>query len=122
MNTFLEKEFSIKILNNKILDGYDNKNYHITTVENDFIYKTYVYSESLKDTVEAENDTLLYLQEEFDSYIPKPVPFLDNSFVKVIDLDTDKVISRMLSFLKGEFLGKAKHTPSLFESLGFFFG
>ena len=120
MNTFLEKEFGIKILNNKVLDGYDNKNYHITNEENDFIYKTYTYSESLKDTVEAENEVLLYLQEEFDSYIPKPIPFKDNSYVKIVDSDNDKVISRMLSFLKGEFLGKAKHTPSLFESLGTF--
>ena len=89
MNTFLEKEFGIKILNNKVLDGYDNKNYHITTEENDFIYKTYTYSESLKDTVEAENEVLLYLQEEFDSYIPKPVPFKDNSYVKIVDSDND---------------------------------
>ncbi|WP_397363876.1 aminotransferase class III-fold pyridoxal phosphate-dependent enzyme [Olleya sp. R77988] len=120
MNTFLENEFSIKILNTKILDGYDNKNYHITTEEEEFIYKTYTYSEALKDTVEAENEVLLYLQEEFDSLIPNPVPFKDNSYVKIVDLDNDKVISRMLSFLKGEFLGKAKHTPALFESLGTF--
>lgn len=120
MNTILENEFGIKILKNKILDGYDNKNYHIATEEEDFIYKTYTYSESLKDTVDAENEVLLYLQEEFDSHIPKPVSFKDNSYVKIIDSDNGKVISRMLSFLKGEFLGKTKHTPSLFESLGTF--
>lgn len=120
MNTFLEKEFGIKIQNNKILDGYDNKNYHITTAEKDFIYKTYKYSESLKDTVEAENEILLYLQEEFDARIPTPIPFKDNSYVKLVDSDNGKVISRMLSFLKGEFLGNAAHTPSLFKSLGTF--
>ena len=120
MKTLLEQEFGIQILNNKQLDGYANKNYHIKTEENDFIYKTYIYSESLKDTVEAENDTLLHLQEEFDSYIPKPVPFKDNSFVKVIESDNGRVISRMLTFLRGEFLGNVKHTPSLFESWGAF--
>jgi 4-aminobutyrate aminotransferase-like enzyme len=120
MNTFLENEFGIKILNTKMLDGYDNKNYHITTEVEDFIYKTYSYSEALKDTVEAENEVLLYLQREFDSYIPKPIPFKDKSYVKLVDSANGKVISRMLSFLKGEFLGKAKHTPALFESLGTF--
>jgi 4-aminobutyrate aminotransferase-like enzyme len=120
MNTFLEQEFSVKILNIKLLDGYDNKNYHITAEGNEFIYKTYAFSECLKDTLEAENATLHYLQEEFDSHIPKPVAFKDNSFVKVTGTDEDSVISRMLSFLEGEFLGNAKHSPSLFESLGTF--
>lgn len=120
MNSFLENEFGITIKNTKVLDGYDNKNYHITTEEKEFIYKTYAYSEALKDTVEAENEVLLYLQTAFDSYIPRPVPFKDQSYVKVVASDDNKVIARMLSFLPGEFLGKAEHTPALFESLGRF--
>jgi 4-aminobutyrate aminotransferase-like enzyme len=120
MIAFLEKEFNIKVLKNKILDGYDNKNYHITTDEKDFIYKTYKHSESLKDITVAENEVLLHLQEEFDSYIPQPVPHSDNSYIKTIDSENGKVISRMLTFLSGEFLGDTKHTTSLFESLGSF--
>ena len=120
MINFLEKEFNIEVLNNKKLDGYDNKNYHITTEENDFIYKTYTYSESLKDTVEAESEILLFLQKDFNPHIPNLVPHSDNSYVKILDSKNGKVISRMLTFLSGEFLGNTEHTTSLFESLGSF--
>ncbi len=122
MFTSLEKEFDIKVLNKKILDGYDNKNYHITTDEKDFIYKTYKHSASLKDTILAENEVLLHLEEGFISHIPRPVPHNDNSYVKILDSENGKVISRMLTFLPGEFLGDTKHTKSLFESLGSFLG
>jgi 4-aminobutyrate aminotransferase-like enzyme/aminoglycoside phosphotransferase (APT) family kinase protein len=120
MKSFLEHEFGLTIVNTKALDGYDNKNYHITTANKAFIYKTYRYSEALKDTVAAENEVLLYLQAAFDTYIPKPIPFKDQSYVKVVTSDDDNVIARMLSFLPGEFLGKAMHTPALFQSLGTF--
>ena len=120
MNTILENEFGVKILDSKMLDGYDNKNYHITTVEGDFIYKTYKFSESLKDTVEAENEVLLFLQEEFDGCVPEPVPFKDGSYLKMVDSNNGKEITRILSFMHGEFLGAVEHTPSLFQSLGTF--
>lgn len=120
MQAIVEKEFGINILRSKMLAGYDNKNYHISTEGGDFIFKTYNLSESLTDTVEAESDILLSLQEEFGSYVPKPVSFTDDSYVKIINLENEKVISRMLSFLTGEFFGEAEHTPSLFRSLGTF--
>ncbi|TAI47610.1 aminotransferase class III-fold pyridoxal phosphate-dependent enzyme [Flagellimonas allohymeniacidonis] len=117
---FIEKEFGIKILDEKRLDGYDNSNYRISTAESNFIYKTYNYSESLRDIVLAENEVLLYLQDEFDSQIPKPIPFKDQSHVKTVVTDNQKALCRMLSFLDGRFLGDVEHTNALFESLGTF--
>ncbi len=122
MQAIIEEEFGIQVLKNKRLDGYDNSNYHITTVENDYIYKTYKYSESLRDILIAENETLLFLQGEFDSQVPKPIPFKDQSYIKTLNDDNEKVICRMLSFLKGKFLGDVEHNPELFESLGTFLG
>ena len=120
MQKTLEKEFGIKILEIKRLDGYDNKNYYITTPKNDFIFKTYKDSAILKDILASENETLLYLEKEFNSQIPIPIAFRDESYLKILNVDNEKVICRMLSFLKGNFLGDVKHTPALFESLGTF--
>jgi len=98
-------------------------NYHVTTSsEDEYIYKTYAYLPDLKDVVVAENEVLLYLQEDFNSQVPKPISFKDQSFIKNLDTDKGTVICRMLSFLKGEFLGEVTHTTALFKSLGTFLG
>ena len=120
MNTFLEKEFGISVINIKRLNGYDNVNYHISTREEDFIYKTYTYSGLLYDLLKAENETLLFLTDGFESKIPKPIPFKDGLYLKTIDNENDKKICRLLSYLEGEFLGEVEHSNTLFESLGAF--
>ncbi|WP_136481262.1 aminotransferase class III-fold pyridoxal phosphate-dependent enzyme [Cognatitamlana onchidii] len=120
MQSLIEKEFGLEVLETKTLNGYDNKNYHISTAESDFIFKTYRDSEILKDIIEAENETLLYLEKKFNSKTPIPIAFRDQSYLKTLNVDNKKTLCRMLSFLKGKFLGDVKHTPALFNSLGSF--
>ncbi|MFX0558543.1 aminotransferase class III-fold pyridoxal phosphate-dependent enzyme [Maribacter sp. CXY002] len=120
MDSFLEKEFGISITKRKKLDGYDNANYLISTEKDTYIYKTYPNSGSTYDVVKAETETLLFLAEEYGTKIPKPIPFKDHSYVKLIGTGDEKKVCRMLSFLEGEFMGAVKHSTSLFESLGTF--
>jgi len=119
MNDFIEKEFNLKVSSIKKLNGYENVNYHITTENKDYVFKTYSYSNTLRDIVEVENEVLLYLADEFGAKIPIPLPYTDGSFLK-ITTDSTKIMCRMLSFLDGTFLGDIEHTTSLFESLGTF--
>ncbi len=123
MEQTIEQEFGIDVQSTKKLDGYDNANYHIVaSSKEEYIYKTYKYSSPIRDVVLAENEVLLFLQSEFHSQIPKPIPFRDKSYIKTLDSDQGTVVCRMLSFLKGKFLGDADHTPALFKSLGTFLG
>jgi len=121
MKENIESQFGVKVLKTKRLDGYDNANYHIVAEsEDEYIYKTYKYSAPMKDVVEAENEILLFLGDEFYSHIPKPIALKDKTYIKTVDAEQGAVICRMLSFLKGTFLGDAEHTVALFESLGAF--
>lgn len=120
MKEFIVKEYEIKVTSIKKLDGYANVNYRITTKEEDFIFKTYKHSIQLEDIVKAENNALLFLADDFESTIPRPIAFKDLSYLKCIDEGKDNTIFRMLSFLDGTFLGDAAHSKSLFGSLGTF--
>ena len=120
MNKVLQAEFGLKEVEIKKLDGYDNANYFIKTNTDNFIFKTYPYDKELLALVEAENETLLFLQGSDKNKYPKPIRFTDGSFVKTLKIDGKETICRMLSFLSGEFLGDASHSESLFQSFGIF--
>lgn len=120
MNKLLQREFGIQKVNIKKLSGYDNVNYLIETTNDKYILKTYLKSDELFDLVNAENEILLLLNESDNKKYPKPIPFLDKSYVKVIKIDGKLTIIRMLSFLEGDFLGEVVHTKKLFQSFGTF--
>ena len=61
MNSLLEKAFSFQIIETKKLNGYENENYLIKTVDNQYIFKKYPYSEDLKSLIKDENKILLFL-------------------------------------------------------------
>ena len=123
MKELIENEFGIKVSKIKRLDGYDNTNYQIvTSEEQEYIYKTYRYSTTIRDLVLAETEVLLFLQDEFKSQIPNPIPSEDDQYINTVNNDKEMVVSRMLSFLRGQFLGDAEHTPALLTSLGTFLG
>ncbi len=120
MNKLLNSEFGFQETEIKKLDGYDNLNYLVETSTNKFVFKTYLYYDELLAIVEAENETLLFLQDKNQDKFPKPIPFLDGSFVKVLEIDGELSICRMLLFLKGNLLSDIKHTKSVFQSFGIF--
>ncbi len=120
MEKLIQTEFGLEDVEIKRLDGYDNANYLVKTKKTKYIFKTYNYTDEMYDLVIAENETLLLLEESDKKKYPKPIKFLDGSFVKIFKIDDEKFIYRMLSFLYGEFLGDIKPTKELFQSFGIF--
>ncbi len=120
MNELIQEQFNLKVTGLKKLNGYYNVNYLITTAEAKFIFKTYTYSDELIAIVEAENDTLLFLQANQNHGFPTPIPFKDDTYVKKLQIDGKETICRLLSYLEGSFLGAVNHTPEVVKSLGTF--
>ncbi len=120
MNKLLQSEFGFQQIEIEKLNGYDNANYLVKTDDHRFIFKTYKYDDELLDLVEAEIETLLFLQKSDKKKYPKPIQFSDGSYSKILIFDGEKRICRMLTFLNGEFLGDIKSTKKLFQSFGIF--
>jgi len=120
MKKDLQNEFGFKKVEIKKLDGYDNANYLVETDGNKYIFKTYSFDDELLDFVNAENETLFFLQKTNNNKYPKPIPFLDGSYIKTLSIEGENKICRMLTFLDGDFIGDIEATKGLFSSLGTF--
>lgn len=120
MNKILEQNFSFDFLEIKKLEGYDNENFLIKTESKKYVFKTYNYSEETLALVEAENQTLLFLQKKANKSIPIPITFADGSYAKIIDIHGKKSVCRMLSFIDGKSMGNVETTEKLLQSLGGF--
>ncbi|NQT63848.1 MAG: phosphotransferase [Candidatus Marinimicrobia bacterium] len=120
MNKFLQKHYGFQDIEIKQLDGYDNANYLIKTECGKYIFKTYPKSTESIALVKAENETLLFLQSRSNNQFPKPIPFIDGSLIKVLQIEGQESTCRMLSFLEGQSFGDVLHSRILFQSLGVF--
>lgn len=119
MENLLQSAFGFKNLVVKPLDGYDNKNYLVEHNGRSYIFKTYPKETIERALLEAENDTLLFLKES-GLRVPQPIPFLDGSFLKDLEVDGQPTWCRMLSYLQGSFMGDVTATEDLVASLGSF--
>lgn len=104
---------------NKV-DGYANANYIISQALEKFIFKTYPYDSELLDILEAENKVLSLLAQNDHFYFPMPVTFTNGDLIKVLALDGEQTICRMLTFLDGDFIGDVAPSEELYHSLGTF--
>ncbi len=120
MKQLLQIEFGFQNIEIKKLDGYKNANFLVKTDNDRYIFKMYKFDIALFDLVVAENETLLFLQKTDNNTYPKPIPFLGGSHIKILTIDGEKKICRMLTFLEGEFLGDVKPTKELYQSFGIF--
>ena len=121
MKEVIKEHYGVDVRNVKKLNGYDNSNYLVELESGQkYIFKTYVFEESLFDSVQAENEILASLSSENSNKYPRPISFVDGSFEKKIEYQENVLIIRMLSYLDGVFLGDADYTKSLIESFGAF--
>ena len=117
MKKLFKEHFGIIPIHIKQLWGYDNLNYLIKTNSEQYIFKTYVNNSDTCDLLQAENEVLKYLKSSKDLF-PIPVKYKDNSLIKILKIDGEERICRMLTFLDGNHLGDVKPSKSLFGSLG----
>lgn len=120
MEDFLQQHFGLDSPQIKKLTGYDNVNYLVRSNSDKYIFKTYPYDEDLLEILEAENNVLLLLQETKNTRFPDPISFVDGVYLKVLSLDGEKTICRLLSFLDGDLMGDAPTSETLCQSLGRF--
>ena len=122
MKDILLKHFGIEALEIKKLAGYENVNYLVMTHDAKYIFKTYKPDEPLFDLVKAESEVLVSLTQQDNNLYPKPLKTIDGEYVQLIEVNGEKTIIRLLSFLEGNFLAETQHTPTLFTSFGEFLG
>ncbi len=120
MKTILLEHFKINATRIEKLSGLDNTNYLVETETERYIFKTYLYTKHTLDLVEAENNALLFLQEESQNNTPKPIQLPDGSYTLTLNIEGQKCICRILSYLDGKFLVDVPHTKKLFQSFGKF--
>ena len=122
MKKLLIQHFDFNEAEIKKLDGYANLNYRVKTENGNYVFKTYRNDKQMLELVKAENETLLFLQNQKESPYPypRPVPFADGAYIKMLEVDGEMRICRMLTFIEGQFFGDVEHTSTLFQSLGGF--
>lgn len=120
MEELLKEQFGFQEVSLKKLNGYENCNYLLESEGDKYIFKTYLYAESLIDLIEAENETLLFLQKTSPSFYPKPIKFESGKFIDTFIIDDKRTICRLLSYLEGDFAGDVEMDTKYLKSLGVF--
>ena len=114
MEKLLIEEFGINPIEIIKINGYDNLNYLIKTNSKNYILKTYE-DLTLIDLIQSETKALLFLN---DNLYPKPIPFLNGENIRIIQINGTSKIYRLLSYLKGKFLGEINQTKEIIASFG----
>ncbi|MCB0703853.1 MAG: aminotransferase class III-fold pyridoxal phosphate-dependent enzyme [Saprospiraceae bacterium] len=122
MQRLLQDQFGFRQVEVKRLDGYDNSNFLLHTERGRFIFKTYRITEGLSDLIEAENELLLFLQDPSDKRFPRPIPFLDGSYIKPLFFGEEQKMARLLSYLEGQPLGETGYSDKVCSNLGTLLG
>ncbi len=122
MENLLAEHFGFENVEVKKLNGYSNANYLVKADGSKYIFKTYEFSVEKLAQVEAETEVLNAIQKADTTDFPSPVPFKDDTYVRQLEINGERLICRMLSFLDGDFLGDVLHTKELLSSLGHFMG
>ena len=120
MKTLVHNAFGINPLEIIQLNGYENKNYLVKTAEKNYIFKTYPNHPKTASLIDAECAALIYLQASQKNRIPKPIPFASGEFTKLLSINNELRLCRMLSFLPGKFLGDSNANNDLMVNLGCF--
>lgn len=120
MDELLMKSYGFQSLEVIRLNGYDNVNYLLDTDKGKYIFKTYPFSPETLDLVQAETEILLSLQQKFSGKVAMPVENEKGTFIEVSEINGQKLICRLLTFLEGEFMGNLKTSKAEFQHLGRF--
>jgi 4-aminobutyrate aminotransferase-like enzyme/Ser/Thr protein kinase RdoA (MazF antagonist) len=120
LQELLKSEFNFESIEIKKIGGYDNANYIVIGDSNKYIFKTYVFSKDLLANIEAENEVLLSLECNEKCLFPIPGKFSGGAYLKVVEIDGEQHICRMLAFIDEKFLAEVSHSQALLASFGGF--
>ncbi len=119
LKKFVKESYGLNVKSLKKLNGYDNENYLLTSEEGKkFILKKYPFTKKNISLISAENDCLIHLNKNSNSSYPSPIFSCNNEYLEFIDTKKNKYIVRVLSYLKGKFLGEIQVNDNILKSLG----
>jgi 4-aminobutyrate aminotransferase-like enzyme/Ser/Thr protein kinase RdoA (MazF antagonist) len=119
LKKFVKESYGLNVKSLKKLNGYDNENYLLTSKEGKkFVLKKYPFTKKNISLISAENDCLIHLNKNSNSSYPTPVLSCDDEYLEIIYSKKDKYIIRVLSYLKGKFLGEIQVNDNMLNSLG----
>ncbi len=113
---FLSSSFGIQNAELSVLEGYESENYKVEKADKKFVLKIYEDQPNLKELLTAENLLLEKLSKKKPNSFSIPQGNIKGKFLT----ETENKFVRLLSFVEGEFLAEAVHTPELFYSFGKF--
>jgi len=120
---FVKESYGFNVNSLKKLNGYDNENYLIDSEKGiKFILKKYPFSKKNISLISSENDCLIHLNKNSNNSYPAPISSRNDEYLKIIRSKKSKYIIRVLSYIKGNFLGEIKVNESILRSLGEFVG
>jgi ethanolamine-phosphate phospho-lyase len=122
LKKILQEKFQFENPKIEKLTGYFNINYSVEDSSTKYIFKTYQFDQDLYDTIEAENDALIHLNQTEIGKYPKPIPSKQGESIFIAEINSQETICRLLTFLDGAFLGDQDPTTKLYSSLGTFLG
>ena len=121
MKTTIAKYYNLEnIIELQKLNGYNNENYLVRTEQKKYILKIYNFKPKLNSKLDAENDILLFLSSSMFGSISQPIKNKNGNYITEFEINNEKKIIRILTFVAGTLFTKVIHTETLFESLGNF--
>ena len=120
MKELLKIKYNISNPDITKLDGYDTDNYKIESEGHKYILKSYLTTKENTDFISAENELLLHLHRQINDKFPGPIQNIDGQFLTFFEDKKSSKITRILTFLEGDFFAEIPHSLSLFESFGRF--
>lgn len=121
METLLQNYFGLFPLKIEKLNGYENINYLVKTNNQKYIFKTYSDVKVFQVLI-SETEALNYLSKAKDFDSPKPIKFLDGSYVKRVIWNDTEILIRLISFVEGDFIGELNVNDDIVNSLGLMLG
>lgn len=120
LKKILQEKFQFEDPKIEKLIGYFNVNYSVAEGSKKYIFKTYSFDQEQFDILQAENDTLLHLNQSEPQKYPNPIPTLSGEYLFLAEVNEHKTICRLLTYLPGNFLGDQNPSKLLYASLGTF--
>ena len=113
----LEQHYGIKG-ELKRLHGEVDENYYVHTKEGDFTFKISVPDAAI-DEVEFQTAVLKHVNQPTSLLLPKVIPTIEGKGFKVITINGEKRIVRLLSWVDGKMYAHVKpHSSQLLRSVG----
>jgi len=116
----LDKNYKFKNIFVKELYGYKNLNYFVEADNIKYVLKIYSPNNISYSLFEAENEVMIFLSKKNREIFPRPIKNKFDKYVFEDELNNEKKVFRLITFIEGELFINCKTSDLLFDSFGNF--